>query len=289
MNYLNATNICKKMIKVSIIFVYYNTPNEIINAVKSVKNAVGNYSYEILIINNNSPIGLPFKKLIKHKTKIIENSKNSGYGAALNQGAKIAQGKYLVLSNSDLIFQKEAISFMIQKVEKDSKIGIIGPQFLNSKKEISKVCSDIPFLPQAIFPLSSLNNLFPQNKYSKNYHLDGFTGENEVEVPAICGACMLIKKATFIKISGFDERFFMYFEEADICYRIFKAGFKVLYFPSAKVIHFIGKSSDDKIWIRKTFEKSRYEFFKKYHGKIAGTLGESVIRLINHSALVFRI
>lgn len=266
---------------VSIIFVYYNTPRELIESLNSIKEAVRGYVCEVIIINNNSSVRVPAKAIKTLVTRFISNKTNVGYGRALNQGAKMARGKYLLLSNPDIIFQKGAISLMIKKLEENPAIGIIGPQFLDSKRRIRKVGADMPFLPQAIFPLSSLNNIFPRNIYSRRYYLNDFDGRKEMEVPVLCGACMMISKFFFNKVKGFDERFFMYFEEADICYRVTKAGFKILYYPYSKVIHFVGRSSDDKKWIEKTFEKSRYEFFKKYHGWLIGTIGESIIRLLN--------
>ena len=269
---------------VSIIFVYYNTPNELIDSVNSVNQAVGDYSYEIIIVDNHSSAKVPKNALKTPASLLIKNETNVGYGAALNQGAKIAKGKYLLLSNPDIVFQKNAISLMVDKLEKDSITGIIGPQFLNSNKKIQKVGSDIPLLFESVFSFSILNKLFQNNKYSRKYFIADFDRKKEKEIPAIAGACMLIRKDIFNKVKGFDERFFMYFEEADICYKILKAGFKVLYYPSAKVIHLVGRSSDDKKWIEKTFEHSRYEFLKKYHGALLGTLGEGVIRLLNFPA-----
>lgn len=266
---------------VSIIFVYYNTPSELIDSVNSINQAVGDYSYEIIIIDNHSPAKVPKDALKTHASLLIKNETNIGYGAALNQGAKIAKGKYLLLSNPDIVFQKNAIYLMVDKLEKDSTIGIIGPQFLDSNKKIQNVGSDIPFLLESVFSFSILNKLFQNNQYSRKYFITNFDRKKEREIPAIAGACMLIRKNIFNKVKGFDERFFMYFEEADICYRISKARLRVLYYPAAKVIHFVGRSSDNKKWIEKTFEKSRYEFLKKYHGALLGTLGEGVIRLLN--------
>jgi len=266
---------------VSIIFIYYNTYREIIDAIKSVKNAVGRYPYEVIIINNNSPIKPPYKEFNSPRIKIVENDKNIGYGSALNQGAKLAKGKYLLLSNPDLLFLKDSISLMVKKLEKDASVGIIGPQFLDLNQKIQKVGSAMPFLPGALFAFSFFNKYFPRNYFSRKYYLEDFNRKEEREIPALCGACMLVKENVFKKIGGFDKRFFMYFEEADICYRVVNIGYKVLFYPKSKVILFVGRSSGDKKWIRETFEKSRYEFFKKYHGNILGTLGELTLRVFN--------
>ncbi len=267
---------------VSIIYVYYNTPDEIIRSIASIPNAVEKFTYEIIIINNLSPRPVP-NQLTKIKyIQIINNNENKGYGGALNQGAKIAKGKYLLLVNPDTIFLKSSIRDLITKISQDSNIGIIGPQFLDQDKNVSITGTGIPILPDAMFALSVLHKIFPRNFYSNRFNLSQFDRYKESEIPVICGACMLMKKSFFEEIHGFDEQFFMYFEESDLCYRIKKAGKNILYYPKAKVIHLGGRSSNDKLWIRKVFEESRYKFFKKYHNPIIAFSGEAFLRISNN-------
>lgn len=270
----------KQAIDVSIIFVYYNTPKEILSAVSSIKKAVGDYNYEIIIVDNNSSNKLS-ERLLKQKNILYLKNENIGYGAGLNKGAKKAKGKFLLLTNADLIFTERSISLMIEKMNSDASLGIIGPQFLDEQKIIRKVGSGMPFLPYAIFSLSSINKIFPNNYFSKKYYMNGFDRKTERYIPALCGACMLIRANVFKKIKGFDERFFMYFEEADICYRVADIGYKVFYYPNSKVMHYVGRSSSDAGFIQRTFEHSRYVFFKKYHGVFWGTIGEIIIRMVN--------
>src|SRR6266480_3355816 len=267
---------------ISIIFVYYNTPKEIINSLKSIPASIKNLEYEVIVIDNLSPTPLPKAVSKFPNVRTIINKENRGYGRALNQGSKVAKGKYLLLLNPDTVFLKDSLVLMVDKMENDLSIGILGPQFFDEKKQISITGNGMPFLPDALFAFSPLNKLFPQNPFSKKYYLTSIDRGKENEIPVICGACMLIKKSLFESIDGFDEQFFMYFEESDLCYRVKKKGYKVLYFPKAKVIHLGGKSSDDKLWIRKVFEESRYKFFKKYHNPIGAFLGETFLRITKH-------
>lgn len=267
-------------VDVSIIFVYFNTPFEILNAVKSVKKAVKKYSYEIIIIDNGSKDILSEKIFKIEKVTYIKNI-NIGYGQGLNKGAEKANGKYLLLTNPDVIFEINSISILIEKMDNDNSIGIIGPAFLDEKKRIRKVGNSMPEVPDVILALSSLNKLFPNNYFSNKYFLKNFDRKTEREIPVLCGACMLVRKSVFKKINGFDKRFFMYFEEADICRRINNLRLKVVYFPFARVTHYVGKSSGDLKWISSTYEKSRLEFLRKYYGYFLGTLAEGIIRIIN--------
>ena len=261
---------------VSVIFIYFNTPKEILNALESLSESVQNISYEVLIIDNASDLPLKIKK--KEYITIIRNTQNIGYGKALNRAATLARGTYLLFCNSDILFGKNAIKSMVLEIQKRRKIGVIGPQILSSKKTILRTVSRIPFLPHSLVVFSFLSKLWPFNIIYKNYHLLNLDLKMEKYVPAIGGACMLIRKEVFKKVGGFDKRFFMYFEEADFCYRVSQTGYKVLYYPKSKIIHYVSRSSSDTAMLKKTFESSRFKFFQKYHGLIPAILGELFLR-----------
>lgn len=265
-------------IKLSVIYVYYDTPEELQLSIKSLERACIKIPFEVIIVNNNSPKGIPKKIYDKSNIMIIENGTNYGYGKGLNQGATIAKGEYLLLVNPDIIFKKEAIINLLREIQRKPKIGIIAPQLIDEKGNILQSISGMPFLPRSLFIFSFLNKMWSKNPFSAKYHNLNLDRNKEQKVDVVGGACMMIKKSLFEKISGFDERFFMYFEEADFCFRIKQLGYSITYYPKAKAIHLVGRSSQDKEWIEKTFEQSRFRFFKKYHGLIPASLGEFVLR-----------
>lgn len=266
-------------IKLSVIYVYYNTPEELKLSIESLKKACAKIPYEVIVVSNNSPKSIPKKIYDKPNVTIINNDTNCGYGKGLNQGAKIAKGEYLFLVNPDIIFKKEAIINLLKEIQRKPKIGVIAPQLIDEKGNVLQSISGMPYLPHSLFAFSFLGKIWSKNPFSAKYHNLNLDRNKEQEVDVVGGACMMIKKPLFYKVSGFDERFFMYFEEADFCFRIKKMGYKILYLPKAKVIHLIGRSSRNKEWIEKTFEQSRLKFFKKYHGLIPALLGEFVLRL----------
>src|SRR3989338_2817433 len=119
---------------VSVIFIYFNTPKEILNALESLSESVQYIS-------------------------IIRNTQNIGYGKALNRAATLARGTYLLFCNSDILFGKNAIKSMVLEIQKRRKIGVIGPQILSSKKTILRTVSRIPFLPHSLVVFSFLSKL----------------------------------------------------------------------------------------------------------------------------------
>lgn len=273
----------------SIVYVYYNTPYEIKKSIESLKRTLQTKSYEIIIIDNASLKNLPQDIYKLSNINIIRNKKNYGYGKGLNQGCRIAKGKYLLLVNPDVEFTEDSIRYLLDRIENDSKIGIVAPQLINEEKEVIQSISGMPYLPGALFIFSFISKIWPNNPFSSKYHNAGLDRNQEQNVDVVGGACLMVRKFLFDAVGGFDERFFMYFEEADFCFRIKKIDYKILYLPKAKVTHLIGRSTRDKEWIKKTFEQSRFKFFKKYHGLIPAILAESLLRFLrfNNILLLF--
>ena len=154
---------------------------------------------------------------------------------------------------------------MVEKMNSDKKIGVLGPQLIDAHGKVLHSISSMPNLPDILFALSYINKIWPNNSYSRKYWALGIDRNREFESETVGGAVMLIRKNVFKKIEGFDERFFLYFEEADLCKRVTKAEYRVLYYPKAKVVHLVGKSTKDKKFIKQNYEKSRFLFLKKYY------------------------
>lgn len=268
---------------VSLIYVYFNSSKEIIDSIKSLKGALGKLTYEIIIVDNNSPKALPTSFFGKRNVKIIKNDENLGFGAAVNLGAKVAVGKYFFVINPDTVCIKNSINLLFNRISKDKKIGVIGPQQIDKNGRILHSTAGIPKFPDALFVYSRLNKLWPNNPYSRKYWSKDRDLNKEQETETIGGAAMMFPKKIFEEVGGFDERFFMYFEETDICQRIRKLGYKILYYPKAKIIHHVGRSTSDKKWIQKTFEESRLKYFKKYNSHLIALGMEVFIRLLNLS------
>ena len=266
-------------VTLSAIYVYYNTPNEIKKSVEILICSLRKISYEIIIIDNASFNEIPVELIGLTHVKIIKNSKNYGYGKGLNQGSKVAQGKYLLLLNPDIEFDRNSVGYLLDKLESNSEIGVIGPQLINKKGEILQSISGVPTLLQSLFVFSFFSKIWSNSSFLNKYHNLSLDRNKDQSVDVVSGACMMVRKLLFDKVGGFDERFFMYFEEADFCLRIKRLGCKILYLPKAKVMHLVGRSAHNKEWIEKTFEQSRFKFFKKYNGLIPAIFTEMLLRI----------
>lgn len=271
---------------ISIIYVYYDTPEEIVDSLRSIPKAAGSVKYEIIVVDNNSPIPLPKRASSFSKVKVIANTENIGFGAAINQAVRLAKGKFLLLVNPDATFFPGAITRLYFRLIKDKTIGVIGPKIISVDGKILDSISLPPLLPNALVIFSYLKKIWPFKLVEERHHLRSLDRGKEHVVPVVSGACMYLRKDVFEKVNGFDKKFFMYFEEADLCIRIQNSGFKNLYYPFAMLKHLVGRSTDNKAWIKKTFESSRFAFFQKHHGRFPAILGELFLRYFTLNILL---
>lgn len=261
---------------VSIIYVYYNTPRELSDSIRSVMRTCNKIKYQIIVVNNASPKKIPYT-VLKNKKVLIVNSLNEGYGAGLNKGVEYSKSSNLILVNPDTIFLEEAIQKLTNKI-RQKDIGVVGPMMLSTKGEVLPTISGKASLKSIIYTTSFLNTLFPNNSESRKFWLKDLDRNLEQKVDVVSGACIAIKKKVFEKVGGFDTRFFMYYEETDFCMRVKRLGLSICYYPKAKIIHKIGASSRNKELIEKKFQESRFKFIKKYNGKMKALFAELFLR-----------
>ena len=198
---------------------------------------------------------------IPHEIIIIDNNKiNRGYSAGNNLGAQKAKGKYLFIVNPDTVVLPGAIEKLVTYLDRSPRVGIVAPTLLDTHKQRYPLQGSGPLTPlAAIFALSFINKLFPHNSVSRKYwHPHALT--------VVPGTAFLIRRSLFNQIGGFDENFFLYFEESDLCNRVLAAGWQIILHPRAQIIHHWGKSTPDSPRIKHIFATSRFYYFRKHFG-----------------------
>lgn len=256
-----------KKIELSIIIVTWNTADITYKCVSTIKRHLHRFNYEIIIVDNGSEDNTIIKLSKFNDIKIIENKSNLGFSKANNIGVKIAKGDYLLFLNSDMELLDDSLIKMYRYISKNKNIGAIGPQFLN-----------IDLTPQAsVFPKQSITNAFKefflgQNTYSK------YLPDTKIatSVWAISGGAFMVKTSFFKKIGMWNEKYFFYYEDLDLCRAIHKNNRTIIYYPKCKVIHRHGASgkklaSSENQW-RRLIPGS-----KRYHGQIVHYLINFII------------
>ncbi len=214
---------------------------------------------------------------------VVDNDKeNVGYGAGCNKGAKKAKGKYLFFLNPDTIVSDDDLETMIDYMEKNPQVAVLGPKiYKNVEKEKQLSFCHFPDPITSFFVFSPIKSFWPGNPFFSRYVYHEDKKDNGIlNVGAVAGAAILVRKEVFKKIGGFDENFFLYFEENDLCQRIKKQCGKIVYFPEAEIIHFGGKSTVDIEESSKIFKKSRFYFSKKHYGILPALFTEGAARFL---------
>lgn len=233
------------MIDLSIIIVNYNVKEFLLNLLDSINIASKNISVETIVIDNASDDGSV--ELIRQKfpdLTLIVNKINVGFGAANNQGMQIAQGKYFLIINPDTIVREDTFLKMIHFFDHAIDAGIAGCKVLNPDGTLQLACRrSFPGPWTSFTKVIGLSALFPNNRILARYNLTYLNENQTYEVDAVSGAFLMMRKEVYKKIGGFDEQFFMYGEDLDLCYRAQKSNFKVYYVHSTEIIHYKGEST----------------------------------------------
>jgi GT2 family glycosyltransferase/lipopolysaccharide/colanic/teichoic acid biosynthesis glycosyltransferase len=255
-------------ITVSVIIVNYNVKEYLAQLLLSLERALEAISHEIIIVDNHSIDGsVQFFKDKNFKIRIIENAENLGFGRANNQALKICKGKYVVLINPDTVVQEDTFIRMINFFDNNQDASVATCKIIDPAGNFSVDCRhSIPTPSVAFWKVLGLSKLFPKSRLFGKYNMTYLDPDQTYSIPAISGSFMMMKKEVLDQVGLFDEQFFMYCEDIDLCHRITQAGFKIYYFPETQIIHYKGESTKkDNLDYVKTFNKSLYQFFQKYY------------------------
>ncbi len=201
------------------------------------------------------------------QVQLIRNDTNMGFTRANNQALAACSEPFVLLLNPDTIVQPGAVQTMLQYMRAHNKVGVIGPRLLYGDGQSQPSRRRYPTLAMALAESTPWEWHFTHNGLALRYRLADQPDNVTQQVDWVTGACMLIRQQVFAQVGLFDERFFMYSEELDLCRRITKAGWDVIYLPEAVVIHLEGQSSAQVVAARHIrFNASKVYYFRKHHG-----------------------
>jgi GT2 family glycosyltransferase len=258
--------------KIDIIIVNYNSTDYLLECLASVYETIDGLSVNIFVQDNNSTDGIERVKIQFPNVVLTINPQNVGFAAAINRVLDFSSAPYAMLLNPDSIVQKGFFKKLLDFLEANPDVGVVGPKILNEDGTVQGSARSFPTAMTALFGRNSfLSKYFPNNKItSKNILTTQSDGRTPFTVGWVSGACMMIRKRALQKVGTLDEGFFMYWEDADLCKRMWIRGWKVVYCPHAAVIHYVAGSSK-KLRLRTAYEfhKSSFKLFSKYAGPLA--------------------
>jgi len=254
----------------SIIIVNWNTKLHLKWCLHYVFKRTQGINFEVLVVDNgSSDSSITMVENNFPGVKIIRNQQNLGFAKANNQAIKKARGKYILLLNSDTKITEQALTKMVEYLEDNSQVGILGCKLLNPDGSLQPSCRRFPTLLSQIIILLKLHNYFPNFKAIKEYYMLDWPHDKISQVNQVMGACFMVRKKVFTDIGLLDDKYFIWFEEVDFCRRAQKAGWTTYFTPEAQVFHEKGASFNQLLSPKKQiwFNNSVLRYFKK-HGTI---------------------
>lgn len=242
----------------SVIIVAYNSCDFIPACLKSIRDASEGIDTQVIVLDNGSaePI-TPEIKAYFPEVVWIDSKENLGFGKGCNLAVKSATKPYLFFVNPDTLVSKDSLRKVLEFVQERPETGLAGCRILNEDGSLQLACRrSFPTTFSAISKTVGLAALFPKSKLFASYNMTYADPEEVTEVDAISGSFFCMRSELYRELNGFDEDFFMYGEDLDLCFRAKVAGFKNYYTPSTNILHFKGQSCKTRRW------KSYVDFYK---------------------------
>jgi GT2 family glycosyltransferase len=262
----------------SIVTVNYNSTVLLQKLVDSVPAACPGLAYEMIIVDNHSrdtDEGTLRRNF--NQCQVIINHTNRGFAYGCNQGMVKARGRNIALVNPDIILANGCLSLLSRYLDSHPDVGAVGPQLLNKDGSIQISCRRIPDLFSLFAESSGLSAAFSKTRFFGKYHMSNWAHNEERDVEQLMGACLMLRKSVVESLGLFDERYFMYFEEVDLCKRLLDHHYRIRYLPQAQAMHYKGESAlTDKANALAAFYRSRSYYFRKHHGPLSGGLVKGI-------------
>lgn len=276
-------------LELSVIILNWNTAALLRQCLRSIQCSRAGIDLEVLVIDNASEDAS--RDVVEREfpwVRLMVNKRNMGFGAGNNRGIPETTGRYLLFLNSDTIVGEKALDRLVQFADQNPDAAIIGPKLLNQDGSLQYSCRRFPNLATGLFRNTPLGRMLRKNRFNADYLMQEWDHSTERDVDWVSGAALLARRTAVEQLGGFDEEYYMYCEDVDLCWRVHhlplpaelsstavQAGaasppgarcWRVVYFPGCAITHFTGKSSD-KAPTRMTYEfhRSQYLFYKKHY------------------------
>lgn len=266
---------------ISVVIVNYNTCSILQDCLRHLNKI--DKRLEIIVVDNASTDGsVEMVKKEFHRVELVASKTNLGLAAGNNSGLKIAKGAYVLFMGSDAFPQDDCLELLVKYLDDDKDVGVVvGKVVLRDGSLDRDTHRGLPTPWVAFTHLSGLGRLFPKSKLFGGYFLEYKDFEAIHDIELCTTHFMMVRKEVFKKVGKWDEQFFVYGEDVDFCYRVKKAGWRIVYVPEAHVLHYKGvsvgvrketaditkASSETKIKMLKESTEAMKKFYKKHYSR----------------------
>jgi GT2 family glycosyltransferase len=234
--------------ELALLIVNYNAGDDLRRALESVAGECAGYEWEAVVVDNASTDGsASHVAAFAPRATLLRNDVNVGFGRAVNQAAAASSAPLLLIMNPDCRLSAGAVAALRAVLDAEPSCAVVGPRVLDPDGAVQGSARGDPDMLTGLFGRTGrLRGLAPSLAAARrNVVVDDAirSGQRSVVVDWVSGACMLVRREAFAAVGGFDERYFLYWEDADLCRRLRSRGFQVRYVAGATAVHRVGRSS----------------------------------------------
>jgi GT2 family glycosyltransferase len=257
---------------VSIVILNYRSRGLVAQCIKTIKMYPSKRSVEIIVVDNmsNDSVG-DFLAEKYPEVRFIASSRNGGFAAGNNLGIRAATGRYVLIMNPDITVRPGAIDALVDFMDNNPTIGVCGPRLLRPNGQVDESCYRFHRWITPIYRRTPLGRLSGGRRENNRYTMNDFDRQETRDVDWLLGAVLMVQYAALKKVGLFDEKYFLYFEDTDWCRRFWQAGYRVVYFTGATMVHCHERASAQVWWMlgllnrtARSHIKSCFHYFRKW-------------------------
>jgi GT2 family glycosyltransferase len=253
-------------VDVSVVVVTYNSRDVVGRCIESVRAHTRGVSYELIVVDNASPDGTGAEVARAYPdVRVLHRARNDGLSAAINDGVAASCGTYIASLNPDVRFGDDVLATLAGYLREHPDVGVVAPQLRDDDGALQLSCRAFPGYSTALFSrYSLLTRLLPGNRFSRRYLMSDTDHDAVRDVDWVSGAALMLPRAVFDAVGGWDAGFFMFSEDVDLCRRVHDAGYRVVYNPNAVVRHTIGVSRHPTARLIVERHRSMWRYYRKH-------------------------
>ena len=248
---------------------------------KGLKRASVRIPFEVIVVDNRPSAGFADTlKAVYPEARYFANAKNLGFGSAMNVGIRQALGKYVLIFNPDIIVKEGSLEALVAFMDAHPDVGIVGPRLVNPDGSLQHSSYRLPTWLLPVYRRTPIGKLGFAKSVIDRYFRTDEPHDKTMDVDAMIGAALFCRRDVLVRVGMFDERYFLYYEDNDLCRAVWEAGYRVVYYPKAEFMHYHRRATADGgllaqvtskgTWIQmQSFFKYMKKFAKKENPRLA--------------------
>ncbi len=265
--------------ELTVVVLSWNTRELTLACLRALNDERPRHAREVVVVDNGSSDGSADAIAALPGVALLRNAENRGYSAGNNQGAAAGHGRYLCLLNSDTEVRPGALDALVDFLAAHPEYGAVAPKLVNPDGTVQRACMRFPGLAVALCYDSIFARFWPGSWVDRRYHMRDFDHLHSRDVAQPPGACLVLRRDEYLAMGGLDEALFLFFNDVDLCRRLWRRRRKIRYFAAAEVLHHVGASTRQLAHLPVTWFRNRIAYYRKNYGALGEAYLRGVVRL----------